>query len=139
MLSEDKEKELIELFVALDDFCLAFYQSPHLQQQSLPQVAFRGKSSTGWFFGFKRHLVINQYGEVVNFLFTPANVANNNQLVLQHQLQGLMGKCYGDRGYLSNLFEQFYQEGLQLIIKIRSTIKTNLYNCKINLSCVKEF
>ena len=26
MLSEDKEKKLIELFVALDDFCLALYE-----------------------------------------------------------------------------------------------------------------
>jgi len=67
------------------------------------------KSSTGWFFGFKLHLVINQYEEVVNFLFTPANVADNNQQVLQRQ--GLKGKWYGDRGYLTSLFEQFYQEG----------------------------
>ena len=63
---------------------------------------------------------------MVNFLFTPANVADNNQQVLQAQLQGLKGKCYGDRVYLTSLFEQFYQEGLQLITKIRSKIKNKL-------------
>ncbi len=191
MLSEDKEKKLIELFIALDDFCLALYawqsrqklgqQAPakepfmsdselltvlvfyqfsgykcfeyyyhqllekelqsyfprqvcyerfiarlprllpglyvflkwrtllsqrtgtyFIDSKKLPvcdnhriyhhkvfaQLATRGKSSTGWFFGFKLHLVINQHGEVVHFLFTPANVADNNQQVLQLQLQG---------------------------------------------------
>ncbi len=90
------------------------------------QGATRGKSSTGWFFGFKLHLVINQLGEVVNFLFTPAHVADNNQSVLQEQLKGLKGKCYGDRGYLTSLFEQFYKQGLQLVTKIRSKMKNKL-------------
>jgi len=57
------------------------------QNKVFSQVASRGKSSTGWFFCFKLHLVINQLGEVVNFLFTPANVADNNQQALQEQLR----------------------------------------------------
>jgi hypothetical protein len=241
MLSEDKEKKLIELFVALDDFCLALYawqskqvsvatatvnkpimsdselltvlvfyqfsgykcfeyyyhelvekelQSyfPHqvsyarfvaliprvlpglyvflkwrtclsqrtgtyfidskklpvcdnhriYQNQVFSQVASRGKSSTGWFFGLKLHLVINEVGEVVNFLFTPANVADNNHQVLQHQLQGLKGKCYGDRGYLSSLFEQFYREGLQLITKIKSKMKNKLMRLEDKLRLRKR-
>jgi len=88
------------------------------QNQVFAPVATRGKSSTGWFLGFKLHLVINQHGEVANFLFTPANGADNNQPVLQQQLSGLKGKCYGDSGYLSSLFEQFYEQGLHGIATI---------------------
>ncbi|MBE0698743.1 MAG: IS982 family transposase, partial [Anaerolineaceae bacterium] len=36
--------------------------------------AARGKTSTGWFFGFKLHLVINDRGELLNITVTPANV-----------------------------------------------------------------
>ena len=96
------------------------------QHRVFAELAQRGKSSTGWFFGFKLHLIINQYGEMVNFLFTPTNVVDNNQQVLQAQLQGLKGKCYGDRAYLSSLFEQFYQQELQLVTKIRSKMKNKL-------------
>lgn len=36
-------------------------------------LAQRGKSSTGWFFGFKVHLVVNHLGELVSVVFTPGN------------------------------------------------------------------
>jgi hypothetical protein len=29
-------------------------------------LAERGKTSTGWFFGFKLHLMINYHGELLN-------------------------------------------------------------------------
>ncbi|MGA8883640.1 MAG: transposase [Acinetobacter sp.] len=34
----------------------------------------RGKSSIGWFHGFKLHIVINQLGEIINIAFTSGNV-----------------------------------------------------------------
>ena len=37
-------------------------------------LAGRGKTSTGWFFGFKLHLVINDRGELLNVRLTPGNV-----------------------------------------------------------------
>ena len=37
MLSEDKEKKLIEMFIALDDFCLSLYKWQS-KQSDLPQV-----------------------------------------------------------------------------------------------------
>ena len=76
--------------------------------------------------GLKLHLVINAQGQVMNFLLTPGNVADNNQDVLQHLLQGLQGECYGDKGYLTTLFERFYQQGLHLITKVRNKMKNKL-------------
>lgn len=90
------------------------------------QQARRGKSSTGWFYGLKVHLVINQYGEVINFLFTQGNVADNNHEVLRKLLNSLKGECFGDKGYLSSLFEEFYEQGLQLVTKVRNKMKNRL-------------
>lgn len=89
-------------------------------------IARRGRSSTGWFYGMKLHVVINNLGQMINFLITPANVADNNRQVLETLLEGLQGECYGDKGYLSKLFEQFYHQGLQLITKIKSNMKNQL-------------
>ena len=90
-------------------------------------IAKRGKSSVGWFFGLKLHLVINNLGQVVHFLLTPGNVADNNHQVLHVLLDGLKGECYGDKGYMTRLFEHFYLQGLQLVTKLKSKMKTQLF------------
>ncbi|WP_421947354.1 IS982 family transposase [Phaeodactylibacter xiamenensis] len=89
-------------------------------------VARRGKSSTGWFYGLKVHLVINNLGQVVNFLFTSANFADNNKDVLRTLFKGLKGNCYGDKGYITKLFEYFFSQGLRLITKVRRNMKAKL-------------
>lgn len=96
------------------------------QNRVFAGMAARGKSSMGWFYGFKAHLVINQYGELVNFVLTPGNVADNNAAVLEEALTGLQGQCVGDRGYLTKLFANFYQRGLHLITKLRRKMKNVL-------------
>lgn len=93
---------------------------------SLAQLAARGKSSTGWFYGLKLHLVTNQQGQLVRFLITPANVADNNQQVLASLLTNLKGKCYGDKGYLSSLLEELLEQGLHLVAKARRNMKNML-------------
>jgi hypothetical protein len=98
-------------------------------------VAARGKSSMGWFYGLKAHLVINQYGQLVNFAVTPGNVSDNNAGLLTELLDGLKGQCFGDRGYLTKLFAEFYQQGLHIVTKIRRGMKNALMPLadKINL------
>ncbi len=88
--------------------------------------AKRGKTSTGWFYGFKVHLVINNYGQIINFLFTQGNVADNNQALLQYMLADLQGQYFADKGYLSSLFEEFYLQGLQIVTKVRAKMKNKL-------------
>lgn len=97
--------------------------------------AKRGKSSTGWFYGLKIHLVINELGQIVNFMLTPASVADNNENLLKKMLKGLKGKCFGDKGYISKLFSFFYEQGLQLVHKVRANMKNQIMNLndKINL------
>lgn len=101
-------------------------------------IARRGKSSTGWFYGFKVHLVINNLGEIVNFMITTANVVDNNPDVLRQMLKGLQGNCFGDKGYLSKLFEEFYSSGLKLVTKIRKNMKNKLLDLSDRLWLLKR-
>lgn len=88
-------------------------------------LAQRGKSSLGWFYGFKLHLVINEHGEVLSLMLTPGQVDDRQPVP---QLVGtLRGKLFGDRGYLSQkLFEQLWAQGLQLITKLKRNMKNKL-------------
>lgn len=89
-------------------------------------LAKRGKTSTGWFYGLKLHLVINNLGQIVHFVFTAANVSDNTKEVLDKLLVGLKGKCFADKGYLTKFFETFLRRGIQLITRIRKNMKNAL-------------
>lgn len=88
-------------------------------------LAQRGKSSMGWFYGFKLHLVINEQGEVLGLTLTPGQV-DDRQPVPQ-LVHKLWGKLFGDRGYISQkLFEQLWAAGLQLVTKLKRNMKNKL-------------
>jgi hypothetical protein len=88
-------------------------------------LAARGKTSVGWFYGFKLHLIINDRGELLNVCFTPGNVSD--QTPVPKLTQKLFGKLVGDKGYISQeLFEQLFVRGLQLITRIRKNMKNRL-------------
>ena len=89
------------------------------------KMAKRGKTSTGWFFGFKLHLVINEKGEILAFMLTAGNV--DDRKPVPFLLDGLWGKCIGDKGYLSSkLFEELWEKGVRLITKLRKGMHNKL-------------
>jgi hypothetical protein len=88
-------------------------------------LAKKGKTSVGWFFGFKIHFIINEYGEIIDLFITPGNVADNDFDVVDKITDNVFGKLVGDKGYLG-LFEKLYEKGIQLIHKIRSNMKNKL-------------
>jgi hypothetical protein len=84
-----------------------------------------GKNSVGWHFGFKLHLMINEKGELLAFKLTPANT--DDRQPVPELTPDLIGKLFGDRGYVSQkLFEQLYERGLQLITKSKKNMKNHL-------------
>lgn len=105
-------------------------------------VARKGKTSTGWFYGLKIHLVINNLGEIVSFGLTPGNVADNNHGMLKKLLGALDGRCVGDKGYLSTLSAFFFEKGLHLVTKPKKNMKglpvDNNLNLLINKRAVVE-
>lgn len=88
-------------------------------------LAKRGKSSTGWFFGFKVHIIVSDTGELLAFQFSPGNT--DDRVPVQNMAKNLFGKLFGDKGYISKkLFTELYENGLQLITKIKSNMKNKL-------------
>lgn len=51
-----------------------------------PEGAYFGKSSTGWYFGYKLHLLVHQSGAILYALLTPANFADKDEEVLHTML-----------------------------------------------------
>lgn len=86
-------------------------------------VAKRGKSSTGWFFGFKLHAVINHLGQLVVCRITPGNVADNNPELLGQLTARLKGFLFADAGYISSITKDLQERGLSLITKLRANMK----------------
>lgn len=81
----------------------------------------------GWFFGFKLHLIINDKGEILNFMFTPANVDDRQPLYSESFIENVKGKLCGDKGYLGKqLFEFLFMNGIQLVTKIKNNMRNSL-------------
>lgn len=90
-------------------------------------LATKGQCSMGWFFGFKLHIVINDKGEILDFLFTQANVDDREPLKNKNFHDKIFGKLFGDKGYISkNLFEELFIDGIHLVTKIRKNMKNSL-------------
>lgn len=89
-------------------------------------IATRGHCSVGWFFGFKLHLICNERGELLNFVFTAANTDDRQPLDYASFMKNVKGKLVGDKGYLSQkLFERLFVDGIQLITKIKKNMKNS--------------
>lgn len=88
-------------------------------------IAQRGKTTMGWFYGFKLHLVVNEQGELLACCLTPGNV--DDRKPVPTLAKSLFGKLFGDKGYLSQkLFDQLWQQDVQLITNIRRNMKNRL-------------
>jgi hypothetical protein len=87
--------------------------------------AQRGKSSMGWFYGFKLHFVIDHEGALLAVRFTPGNI--DDRVPVPELAARLWGKLFGDRGYLGQeLFEQLQQTGVPLITRLKRNMKNKL-------------
>jgi hypothetical protein len=87
--------------------------------------AAREKTRVDWFYGFKLHLIINDQGELLSVRITTGNVDDRDPV--PERARSLFEKLFGDRGYVSQpLFEQLWEENVQLITKLRKNIRSKL-------------
>ena len=85
--------------------------------------AGRSKTSMGWFYGFKLHLLINEKGDLLGFELTSGNTDDRQPL---WELSGdrFFGTLYGDKGYISkDLREMLNERGINLCYKVRRNMK----------------
>ena len=85
-------------------------------------LAARGKTSMGWFFGFKLHLVFNHLNEIVAVKLTPGNV--HDGVPVEQLTHKLSGKLFGDKGYLGKQrAAALLKRGLALLTRVRKNMK----------------
>ncbi len=90
-------------------------------------IATTGKSTIGWFHGFKLHIIINDKGQLLSFAVTQANVDDREPLKNEGFLQNIFGKLFGDKGYISEKLQQLlFVDGIQLITSVRNNMKNSL-------------
>jgi Transposase DDE domain len=100
--------------------------------------ATRGKSSMGWFFGFKLHLMVNDEGELLACRVTTGEV--NDQVPVRRLARGLWGQLFGDRGYISQVLHQaLWAQGVVLITLLRRNMKPRLMRLWDRLLLRKRF
>lgn len=81
----------------------------------------------GWFFGFKLHLIVNDKGEIFDFMFTAVDADDRKPLKQGSFLNNIKGKLCADKGYIDKtLFETLFLNGIQLIAKIKNNMKNVL-------------
>lgn len=91
------------------------------------EYAKTGKSSMGWFYGFKLHLIINDKGEILSFCLTSGNVDDRNEAVMDSLTKEIFGKLFADRGYISqNLFEKLLEKDITLVTRAKKNMENKL-------------
>jgi hypothetical protein len=100
-------------------------------------LAAKGKTSTGFFFGFKLHMLINTQGEIVRLTITPGNCDDRSPV--RDMLKGIKTKLIGDKGYLSqDLFNDLFKHGTTLITKVRKNMSNRLMDMTDKLMLMKR-
>lgn len=90
-------------------------------------IARIGKSTIGWFYGFKLHLVINEVGELLSVVVTKGNRADTSCVL--DLTKNLFGKLFADKGYISKkLTEKLFDNNINLITGIRKNMKDKMLN-----------
>ena len=139
---ELQKKVVVKLAIFLKMFCLgkctgiSYIDSTpirvcHIKREKQHKVfkefAQKGQCSLGWFYGFKLHLIINDKGEILDFIITPGNIDDRKPLSDMNLHKRIFGKLFGDKGYISkDLFEQLFIDGEHLITKIKKNMKNSL-------------
>jgi len=92
------------------------------RHKTFKDVAGRGKSSTGWFYGFKLHLMVDDCGEILSFSITQGNV--DDRVPVPKMARNFIGKLFGDKGYISKkLTELLAIDDVELITKLKKNMK----------------
>lgn len=113
-------------FSYVDSTCIPVCHNKRTSRHKVfKNLASLGKSSMGWFFGFKLHLIINEKGELLNVFLSPGNV--DDRKPIRNITKHIIGLLFGDKGYIDHkLFTDLLQRKLKLITGIKANMKNKL-------------
>lgn len=88
-------------------------------------LAKTGKSSKGWFLGFKLHLLVNHDGGLVSAKLTTGNT--DDRAPVKDMAKNIFGKLFGDKGYISKeLYSDLLDMGVYLVTSIKKNMKPKM-------------
>ncbi len=92
------------------------------QHKQFADIAKRGKTSLGWFYGFKLHVVVSDCGELLSWFITPGNT--DDRKPVPRLARRLWGKLFGDKGYVSAALKLLLAEDdIELVTKLEKNMK----------------
>ena len=110
-------------YLWIDSTTLPVCKNQRIQRyKSLAKIASRGKSSKGWFYGCKLHIVMNQFGEIACSTLSNGHIADIK--MVEKLVKDMEAKLYGDRGYISQeLKSRLKYQGIDLITYHRKNMQ----------------
>lgn len=110
-------------YLWIDSTSLPVCKNQRIQRhKALIQIATRGKSSMGWFFGCKLHVIMNASGHLVSTALSNGHTADIK--MVEQLVSGFKAKLYADRGYISSkLKSQLRQQHIDLITYHRKNMQ----------------
>lgn len=97
------------------------------QHRQFTGIAARGKTTLGWFYGFKLHVTVSDCGELLAWQVTPGNI--DDRRPVEKLTQRLFGKLFGDLGYVSEPLKILLREqNLELVTKVKKNMKNQFLN-----------
>jgi hypothetical protein len=92
------------------------------QHKQFADIAKRGVTSTGWFYGFKLHITVSECGELLSWFITPGNC--DDRRPVPKLARKLWGKLFGDKGYVSNPLKILLAEkNIDFVTKVKKNMK----------------
>jgi Transposase DDE domain len=100
--------------------CKIWRQRSH---KVMKRLATKSKTTTGWFYGLKLHILCYEYGNLLKIAFTTANV--DDRVILDEFLEKIKNKIIGaDGGYVSQKCQEKAKETDNILLNvIRSNMK----------------
>jgi hypothetical protein len=111
----------------VDATTLAVCRNQRIHQHKVfAGIAACGKTTLGWFYGFKLHLVANERGELLACQLTSGNVDDRKPVPVL--AKRLFGKLFGDKGYISQklVAQLLTDDNLHLVTFARNNMQGRL-------------
>ena len=87
-----------------------------------------GRSTKGWFFGFKLHIIIDHMGNLMNVKITKGNTDDRTPVL--SMTEGMRGFLFADKGYIS---KELFLKLIARVLKLVTAIKGNMKNMIMSL------
>lgn len=122
-MSVFKRTTAIEQFKFTDGMALRVCENKRiLSHKTCKGLAARSKSSMGWFYGFKLHIVCNELMQILGLRITAGNVDEHKALAMMWS--DIFGVIIADAGYIGKaLYEKAKTLGKFLFTAVRANMK----------------